>query len=210
MAYKSIYRVVNKEKYIGNNIAKVICRSTWENGVAKYCDHNPSVVKWAIESVVIPYYDTLFLKSRKYFIDFYIELQNGDKYLIEIKPHHQTTPPVNYKNRYKEIQQIISESVEPHKIANNPRLQGKYKSTVTYAKNYDKWFTADKYATKLGMKFKVWTEHTLRSMGIVVIPRRIGKTIARTSKPQSDRPARVAREPREQRKPREINDRKKG
>ena len=42
MAYKSIYKLKNIEKYIGDP-DKIICRSSWERKVCKYLDENIKV-----------------------------------------------------------------------------------------------------------------------------------------------------------------------
>jgi hypothetical protein len=40
---------------------------------------------------------------------------------------------------------------------------------MTYAKNISKWEAATAYANRNGMKFEVWTEKTLKGLGIKLL-----------------------------------------
>ncbi len=166
MAYKSIFKPKNPRKYIGANIHKIVCRSTWEVGLAKYCDTNSTVKAWSLESVIIPYIDKLCIKQRKYYMDFYIEMQTGNKLLIEVKPHNQTYAPGGFKKKYLEIQGLLNESPN---LIHDPRVQKKYGQVIQFAKNRDKWNTANKFANDHNMTFQIWTEHTLRKLGIKIV-----------------------------------------
>ena len=55
----------NPEKYIGD-LTNIKMRSSWEIKFAKYCDTNPSVLKWNSEDIHIPYWSTLENKQRTY------------------------------------------------------------------------------------------------------------------------------------------------
>jgi len=168
MAYKSVYRPKNKKKYIGKNINNIITRSTWEKGLCKWLDRNTSVKSWSLESVIIPYFDQLYLKHRRYFMDFYIEMNTGQKLLVEVKPYNQTVPPKNYNKKYKEIQRLLTENSN---IILNSSVKKKYNSIITFAKNKDKWNTARLYAKNNGFVFHIWTEYTLKKLGIKIITR---------------------------------------
>ena len=93
-----------KGRYIPRNIRKyrgdyknIIYRSSWELKFMKYCDLNDSILEWGSEEVVIPYRSPLDNRIHRYFVDFYIKVEdmNGQikKYLIEVKPKRQTAPP---------------------------------------------------------------------------------------------------------------------
>ena len=68
-------------------------------------------------------------------------------FLVEIKPKNQTIPP---KKRSRKTKKYINEM-------------------LTYAKNNDKWEAANKFAEHNGWKFQVWTEDTLKNLGIKVL-----------------------------------------
>jgi hypothetical protein len=40
---------------------------------------------------------------------------------------------------------------------------------MTYAKNISKWEAANAYALDRGWKFEVWTEETLKGLGIKIL-----------------------------------------
>ena len=94
--YKGRYKVNNPKKYTGNP-TNVIYRSMWEFKFMKYCDNNPNVLEWGSEEVVIPYLSPVDGKVHRYFVDFYMKVQESTgrirKYLIEIKPSKFTQPP---------------------------------------------------------------------------------------------------------------------
>jgi hypothetical protein len=43
------------------------------------------------------------------------------------------------------------------------------REVMTYAKNTSKWTAADQYAKHKGWKFQVWTEDTLKNLGIKLL-----------------------------------------
>jgi aldehyde:ferredoxin oxidoreductase len=83
----------------------------------------------------------------RYFVDLLIEMDNGDTFLIEIKPKQQTVPPKQPKRKTKRY----------------------IKEVMTYVKNQDKWEAANKFAEHKGWKFQVWTEDTLKNLGIKLL-----------------------------------------
>ena len=145
--YKGKFTPENPSKYAGdcNNI---IYRSGWERRCMKYFDNNPSILQWASEEVVIPYYDTASKKVRRYFPDFLIKIKdkNGKEktHLIEVKPSKDMRPPVGGI--------------------------GKKKSTVlyemkTYQMNRDKFAAARKWCDDRNIIFDIWTEKHLQQKG---------------------------------------------
>ncbi|USV40936.1 head completion protein [Xanthomonas phage BUDD] len=136
------YRLLHPEKYVGN-ANDVVYRSSWELRFNRWCDLNPSVVKWNSEEIVIPYYSSAEFKNRRYFVDYIVQLKMADgslkTLLIEIKPESQTIAPV--KGR-KKPERYLQEC-------------------ITYQVNQDKWTAARAYAAKHGMEFRVMTEYDL-------------------------------------------------
>ena len=141
--YKGKFTPQNPIKYIGDS-ANIIYRSMWERRCMKYFDINPSVIGWASEEVVIPYYDSMTKKVRRYFPDFLIKVRTKDgklrTHLIEVKPSKDLKPPVITK--------------------------GKRKSTILYEAqayymNRDKFAAAEKWCAKKDIKFSIWTEKEL-------------------------------------------------
>jgi hypothetical protein len=140
-----------KGRYIPRNIRKyrgdyknIIYRSSWELKFMKYCDLNDSILEWGSEEVVIPYRSPLDNRIHRYFVDFYIKVEdmNGNikKYLIEVKPKRQTAPPPKPKRQTK---RYISEVTE-------------------YAKNQAKWKAATEFCEDRQWSFMIITEDELK------------------------------------------------
>lgn len=146
MAYRGKYTIKNKAKYVGDP-DKVVYRSMWERQVFRWLEANPDVVEWNSEEIVIPYTCATDNKRHRYFIDIYFKLTNGKRYLVEIKPDKETKPPKTPKKRTK---RYITES-------------------LTYVKNQSKWKAASEFAADNGVEFQVWTENTLKALGIKVL-----------------------------------------
>ena len=77
-------------------------------------------------------------------MDVKVKFKNGKTILVEIKPESQTQPP---KQPKRKSQKYIKE-------------------VMTYAKNISKWEQAEKYCQVRGWEFKIFTEKTLKSLGI--------------------------------------------
>lgn len=144
MAYQGMYQPRNPKKYKGD-ASKIVYRSSWERLFMEWLDLNPDVSLWESEEFYIPYISPVDNRQHRYFVDFKVKFANGSTLLIEIKPAHQTKKPVPRKG--KKVALLESE-------------------VKTYAVNYAKWKAAEKYAADRGMKFAVFTEHTLKSLGI--------------------------------------------
>lgn len=140
--YKGRYRVSNPAKYTGNP-TNVIYRSFWEFKFMKYCDNNPSVLEWGSEEVVIPYLSPVDGKVHRYFVDFYMKVQESTgrirKYLIEIKPLKFTQPPEIPKRRTRQFVQEV----------------------YTWGINQAKWKAAQNFCEDRGWKFEIITEKEL-------------------------------------------------
>lgn len=146
MAYRGRYKVKDPKKYVGDP-NKVVYRSLWERQVFRWCEANSDVIEWSSEEVVIPYICATDKKPHRYFIDLYLKMKDGKRYLIEIKPKKETVPPKSTGRRTKKY---ITES-------------------LTYVKNQSKWKAASEFAADNGVTFQIWTEDTLKNLGIKII-----------------------------------------
>jgi TnsA endonuclease N terminal len=142
MSYQGKYQPSFPKKYKGDP-TNIIYRSLWERKFMVYCDTNERILEWGSEEMFIWYRSPLDRKPHRYFPDFYIKVQesNGQikKYLIEIKPQKQTTPPPKPP---KQTKKYLYEAFE-------------------YAKNQAKWEAAKEWCADRGYEFKVLTEHEL-------------------------------------------------
>lgn len=140
--YQGFYVPKNIQKYVGK-IDNIIYRSGLELKLFRWADNNPNVLEWGSEEIVIPYRDSLMKKNRKYFIDAYVKIQEGDvvkKYLVEVKPWKQTQEPKAGKGKKKA--NLLYEQ-------------------VAWKNNCDKWAFAKEFAKKHGMDFIIITEKDL-------------------------------------------------
>lgn len=140
--YKGRYKVKKPNKYAGDH-TNVIYRSGWERWAFKWCENNPDIKSWCSEETVIPYISAIDNKYHRYFVDLKITMKDGRVILVEIKPDKQTRPPTTRRRTKKHI----SESLE-------------------YVRNQCKWNAASKYCKDNGYDFQIWTEKTLKSMGM--------------------------------------------
>ena len=146
MTYSGKFSPDNPSKYGGDH-TKIVFRSSWELSFMRWLDMNPDVATWGSEETVIPYISPVDDRQHRYFVDFKVKFKNGRVLLVEIKPDHQTKKPVPKK--------------------------GKKRSTLlleaqTYGVNWAKWKAAERYAEERGWKFAVFTEHTLKGLGIKI------------------------------------------
>lgn len=129
---QGIFTPKNSNKYIGTYPIKY--RSSWELVMMNMFDGHPNVHKWASESVKIPYINPLTGKATIYIPDFIVQYidKKGKQHveLIEVKP----------------LNQSISE-----------KARG-MKNKIALAINKSKWTSANKWAQKHGMVFRVITE----------------------------------------------------
>jgi len=142
MSYKGKYKPSYPQKYKGDP-TNIIYRSLWERKFMVYCDTNQNVLEWGSEEIVLPYRSPVDNKIHRYFPDFYIKVQEATgrikKYLIEIKPLRQCSPPPKPKRQTKKY---LGEAYE-------------------YAKNQAKWAAAREYCKDRMWEFKVLTENEL-------------------------------------------------
>ena len=130
--YTGVFKPLYPSKYIGKK--KISYRSGLELGFLKYLDSNPKILKWAYECMVVPY----FFEGgwHKYYVDFFVILQDGRRLAIELKPYKEThAPKAGKKNR----KTVLYEQ-------------------FTWAKNSAKWLAAEEFCKKRGIEFKKLTE----------------------------------------------------
>ncbi len=142
----SKYSPINIKKYKGQ--IPIIIRSSWERMFCQWADMNPNIIEWSSESITIQYFDPVQKKLRRYYPDFLIKTKNKngkvEKWLIEVKPYHETVPP---KITKKKSQKTIM------------------KQEATYITNKAKWSAANNYCNKMNWKFKILTEKQLFNRG---------------------------------------------
>lgn len=138
---QGVFRPSNPQKYKGS--FPILYRSSWEGKMMRWCDHNPSILTWGSESVVIPYQNPLTGRVSRYFVDFDVTMRDKQgqlkKFLIEVKPYAQTLPPSQQTRNTRSLARRQAE----------------------YIKNQAKWQAAQSYATKKGYTFTVITEKQL-------------------------------------------------
>ncbi len=141
MAYKGKYRPSYPQKYKGDP-TNVTFRSLWEHKFMSWCDKNANVLEWSSEEIIIPYRGPDG-KPHRYFPDFYMKQRQLDgkvkKYLIEVKPLKQCSPPKKPKRQTK----------------------GYIREAFEYARNQAKWKEAKEWCADRQWEFKVITEKEL-------------------------------------------------
>ena len=139
---QGIYKCRFPDKYKGNK-NNICYRSGLELKAFKFFDNNPNVLEWASEETIVPYQNPLTGRVHRYFVDVYAKMKDKEgnikKYLIEIKPHSQTLPPVQ-KNR--KTKTLIYQQAE-------------------YVKNQAKWQAAESWSKKHNCQFVILTEKSL-------------------------------------------------
>lgn len=132
---QGIFEVQNPEKYIGKHKPKY--RSGWELNMMLFFDNNKSVLKWASESIAIPYANPLTGKRANYIPDFFVVYQNkhGKQLaeVIEVKPKSQTSL-TEAKNKHDQLHAVV---------------------------NHAKWAAASNYCKTHGFSFRIITEQQL-------------------------------------------------
>jgi len=141
MAYKGKYQPSHPKKYKGDPTT-ITFRSLWERKFMIYCDKNTNVLEWASEEIIIPYRGPDG-KPHRYFPDFYMKVKEIDgrvkRYVIEVKPLKQCSPPKKPKRQTK----------------------GYIREVFEYAKNQAKWKEAREWCADRQWEFKVVTEKEL-------------------------------------------------
>ena len=162
-SYKSAkngwYKVLNEQKFIipVNESIKVMksykivageiqvnYRSGLELKCLRYCDMNIHIKKFSLEPFCIPYLSPKDGKIHRYFIDFFIEFSNGQKFLVEVKSSGETREP---KMPGKKTEKA---------------LLNYQKALQTYVVNKSKWEAATQFCKEKGLTFIILTENELK------------------------------------------------
>jgi len=137
---QGIFQPAHSEKYKGS--LPIYYRSSYELKYFRWCDHNPNVLSWGSESIIIPYNNPLTGTVNRYFVDCNITVKTKDnqikKFLVEIKPSVQTVPPKPTRN----TKALLRRQAE-------------------YVKNQAKWRAAQEWCKKKGYEFTIITEKHL-------------------------------------------------
>ena len=112
----------------------IIYRSSYEKKFMVWCENSPIVKVWGSECIEIPY--IMNNKPHRYYPDYVLELNDGRKILVEIKPKSQTIKPTNM-NCYAWEQWI---------------------------KNQHKWTAAKQWCDRNGLEFWILTEDTINKL----------------------------------------------
>jgi hypothetical protein len=106
------YALKNPDKYVGGRTPTY--RSSWEFMFMKFCDTNPSISKWASESIKIPYRNPLSGKFTIYVPDFFIvytDKTGKEKVeLIEVKPANQTHREQLGRSRANQAHYVVNQA----------------------------------------------------------------------------------------------------
>lgn len=138
------------EKYIGD-VHKIIYRSSYEHIFYMTLDLDPSVKRWAAESMKIEYISPVDKRIHRYFPDAYIEkVVKGEqvKIIAEIKPLAFLTPPEKKQGGTLKQRARYLENLKKYVI-----IQAKKRAT-------------EKYALKMGYKYLFITETYLKKFDI--------------------------------------------
>lgn len=106
------FTVKNTDKYAGLGSPRY--RSSWEFAFMRFCDENPSVIKWASESIKIPYRNPFTGKYTVYVPDFFIVYVDKDNQkhaeVIEVKPLSQTSLAEAKRNKLHRAHAVLNEA----------------------------------------------------------------------------------------------------
>lgn len=129
------------EKYVGADVTKIRYMSSWELKFNQFLDNNQNVLRWASESIAIPYLKPTDGRVHKYYPDYWIEYRNRDgeiiQEIIEIKPANQ----IQLGRKPSTYQQL------------------------THAVNMAKWQSCQKFCESKGIAFRILSEKELFSGG---------------------------------------------
>ena len=151
MPYKGWYKLQCPEKFIkpldefmeSYQDGYILYKSRLEQKFMVYCDINKHVTKFSLEPFAINYIKPTDGKVHRYFIDFFVEFNNKDRFLVEIKPFSQTVRPVLPKKQ-------------------TPKAMTQFHFDLqTYFINQSKWAAAKNFAEEKGLRFVIVTDKEL-------------------------------------------------
>lgn len=146
--HQGVYKPLNPYKYKGN-VNNVVYRSGLEFSVMRWLDRHPAVISWSSEEVIIAYRDPVQGRTRRYYPDFWIKVQDKTglvkEFIWEIKPKKQTRNPGSIQPGQKPSKKFLTE-------------------VGTYINNKAKWDAAEEYCKLNGWIFKVITEDEIKGL----------------------------------------------
>lgn len=98
---------------------------------------------------MVPYRCKTDGRAHRYFVDLYVKFKSGEEYLIEIKPASQVKEP-KMKPKGRQTKRFLRE-------------------VMTYTKNLSKWDAARCFCESRGWHFEIWTEVSLKKLGIKLL-----------------------------------------
>lgn len=124
-----------KKLFPGLERERIIYRSSYELKFITWLESSNKVKNWGSECFYIPY---LYIdgKIHKYYPDYFVEMTDGTKMVVEIKPYNQTQKPIN-ENCW---------------------------AAKEYSKNMCKWKATSEFCDAKGYKFKILTERTINQL----------------------------------------------
>ena len=153
------YRVLNPNKFINQmqesksvmkstriieGFLEINFKSSLELRCIRYCDMNIHITKYSLEPFAIKYLSPKDGKIHRYFIDFFIEFSNGQKFLVEVKSSGETASP-----------KLPGKKTEKAILNYQKALQ-------TFAVNSAKWESAKSFCKEKGLTFIILTEKELK------------------------------------------------
>lgn len=114
----------------------IIYRSSWERKFIGWAEHNKGVKYWGSECGGIKYRSSVDNNIHTYYPDFFLEMEDGRKIVVEIKPKNQVKKPEG----------------------NNPWM------VKTWMKNMSKWKTLKEICDQKNWSFWIITEDTVNRL----------------------------------------------
>ena len=133
------YIIKEKSKYLGDP-ETVVYRSSWEKAFFVFLEEASVVKFWASEEIKIQYLLLTDKKFHRYYPDVVLELETGDKFIVEIKPFGQ-------------------------RILKGGKGSGR-RGEMEFVKNMCKWNAAREVAKDNGIHFIILDEYDLRRIGV--------------------------------------------
>lgn len=82
-----------KKLFEDMRLKPVIYRSSYEKTFIEWCEKCKDVLHWGSECAGIPYINAYDGQQHTYYPDFFLEMTDGSKVIVEIKPYSQTQKP---------------------------------------------------------------------------------------------------------------------
>lgn len=134
------YMPTNKDKYVGELPVKY--RSGLELRFIELFDMSPNYVQWSFEpdEFSVPYiFDG---KKKRYHVDCWFRLSNGNMFIAEIKPAKRLSNPMKQSWAFKQPEKAKMEF-------------------MVYRQNCTKWHAAKQFAIARKIQFAILTEKFL-------------------------------------------------